>query len=218
EPLLLSNAFKHSTLRKIFDKVGYHPCDIFHHETVSGILKVNCYVFSVRSISAPVSTEDLCLFETRHENKRISTGIQTASEKTNKESKMSKATQVDQATQWTFNTKKERVNYDTGESLSHVIGDLIDDMIAMDKIILTVRIRKDDSNPICYDFETYPRCRTLKTSIVFSVYAEKRNLIESTKEFNWKNRRNIARRRRVCIRILGNSLPILRKCQHSCMT
>ncbi|KAJ9588556.1 hypothetical protein L9F63_028139, partial [Diploptera punctata] len=38
-------------------------------------------------------------------------------------------------------------------------------------------------------FETYPRCRTLKTSIMFSVYAEKRNLIESTKEFNWKNRR-----------------------------
>ncbi|KAJ9586602.1 hypothetical protein L9F63_019795, partial [Diploptera punctata] len=35
----------------------------------------------------------------------------------------------------------------------------------------------------------YPRCRTLKTSIMFSVYAEKRNLIESTKEFNWKNRR-----------------------------
>ncbi|KAJ9600991.1 hypothetical protein L9F63_000829, partial [Diploptera punctata] len=32
-------------------------------------------------------------------------------------------------------------------------------------------------------------CRTLKTSIMFSVYAEKRNLIESTKEFNWKNRR-----------------------------
>ncbi|KAJ9600534.1 hypothetical protein L9F63_026328, partial [Diploptera punctata] len=27
------------------------------------------------------------------------------------------------------------------------------------------------------------------TSIMFSVYAEKRNLIESTKEFNWKNRR-----------------------------
>ncbi|KAJ9594125.1 hypothetical protein L9F63_014441, partial [Diploptera punctata] len=33
------------------------------------------------------------------------------------------------------------------------------------------------------------RCRTLKTSIMFSVYVEKRNLIESTKEFNWKNRR-----------------------------
>ncbi|KAJ9574229.1 hypothetical protein L9F63_026125, partial [Diploptera punctata] len=33
------------------------------------------------------------------------------------------------------------------------------------------------------------RCRILKTSIMFSVYAEKRNLIESTKEFNWKNRR-----------------------------
>ncbi|KAJ9588914.1 hypothetical protein L9F63_017792, partial [Diploptera punctata] len=32
-------------------------------------------------------------------------------------------------------------------------------------------------------------CRTLKTSIMFSVYTEKRNLIESTKEFNWKNRR-----------------------------
>ncbi|KAJ9590787.1 hypothetical protein L9F63_016173, partial [Diploptera punctata] len=28
-----------------------------------------------------------------------------------------------------------------------------------------------------------------ETSIMFSVYAEKRNLIESTKEFNWKNRR-----------------------------
>ncbi|KAJ9577267.1 hypothetical protein L9F63_006173, partial [Diploptera punctata] len=27
------------------------------------------------------------------------------------------------------------------------------------------------------------------TSIMFSVYTEKRNLIESTKEFNWKNRR-----------------------------
>ncbi|KAJ9600268.1 hypothetical protein L9F63_009444, partial [Diploptera punctata] len=27
------------------------------------------------------------------------------------------------------------------------------------------------------------------TSIMFSVYAEKRNLIEPTKEFNWKNRR-----------------------------
>ncbi|KAJ9578862.1 hypothetical protein L9F63_004921, partial [Diploptera punctata] len=27
------------------------------------------------------------------------------------------------------------------------------------------------------------------TLIMFSVYAEKRNLIESTKEFNWKNRR-----------------------------
>ncbi|KAJ9591839.1 hypothetical protein L9F63_001656, partial [Diploptera punctata] len=42
------------------------------------------------------------------------------------------------------------------------------------------------------EFETlllYPRCRTLKTSIMFSVYAEKRNLIESTKEFNWKNKR-----------------------------
>ncbi|KAJ9599265.1 hypothetical protein L9F63_010267, partial [Diploptera punctata] len=38
-------------------------------------------------------------------------------------------------------------------------------------------------------YELYPRCRTLKTSIMFSVYAEKRNLIESTKEFNWKNRR-----------------------------
>ncbi|KAJ9600826.1 hypothetical protein L9F63_001038, partial [Diploptera punctata] len=37
-------------------------------------------------------------------------------------------------------------------------------------------------------------------SIMFSVYAEKMNLIESTKEFNWKNRRNIARRRRRCIR------------------
>ncbi|KAJ9593005.1 hypothetical protein L9F63_015324, partial [Diploptera punctata] len=37
--------------------------------------------------------------------------------------------------------------------------------------------------------ELYPRCRTLKTLIMFSVYAEKRNLIESTKEFNWKNRR-----------------------------
>ncbi|KAJ9594031.1 hypothetical protein L9F63_014547, partial [Diploptera punctata] len=35
----------------------------------------------------------------------------------------------------------------------------------------------------------FTRCRTLKTSIMFSVYAEKRNLIESTKEFNWKNRR-----------------------------
>ncbi|KAJ9581208.1 hypothetical protein L9F63_023613, partial [Diploptera punctata] len=32
-------------------------------------------------------------------------------------------------------------------------------------------------------------CRTLKTLIMFSVYAEKRNLIESTKEFNWNNRR-----------------------------
>ncbi|KAJ9579274.1 hypothetical protein L9F63_024620, partial [Diploptera punctata] len=37
------------------------------------------------------------------------------------------------------------------------------------------------------EFETlllYPRCQ-----IMFLVYAEKRNLIESTKEFNWKNRR-----------------------------
>ncbi|KAJ9585488.1 hypothetical protein L9F63_002689, partial [Diploptera punctata] len=31
--------------------------------------------------------------------------------------------------------------------------------------------------------------RYFPTSIMFSVYAEKRNLIESTKEFNWKNRR-----------------------------
>ncbi|KAJ9587858.1 hypothetical protein L9F63_018730, partial [Diploptera punctata] len=71
-------------------------------------------------------------------------------------------------------------------------------------------------------------CRTLKTSIMFSVYTEKRNLIESTKEFNWKNRRigiilHVADQTKITevvlsLRILGNSLPILRKRRLSCMT
>ncbi|KAJ9580850.1 hypothetical protein L9F63_023981, partial [Diploptera punctata] len=34
-----------------------------------------------------------------------------------------------------------------------------------------------NSKKSIHAFETYPRCRTLKTSIMFSVYAEKRNLI-----------------------------------------
>ncbi|KAJ9575359.1 hypothetical protein L9F63_025691, partial [Diploptera punctata] len=49
----------------------------------------------------------------------------------------------------------------------------------------------------------------------------KRNLIESTKEFNWKNRR-IGQTKItevvLSLRILGNSLPILRKRELSCMT
>ncbi|KAJ9600048.1 hypothetical protein L9F63_009665, partial [Diploptera punctata] len=44
----------------------------------------------------------------------------------------------------------------------------------------------------------YSRCRTLKTSIMFSVYAEKRNLIRVYQRIQLEeqeNRRNIARRR-----------------------
>ncbi|KAJ9600097.1 hypothetical protein L9F63_009608, partial [Diploptera punctata] len=50
-------------------------------------------------------------------------------------------------------------------------------------------LRKFYPNTFCLLRNLFMRCRTLKTSIMFSVYAEKRNLIESTKEFNWKNRR-----------------------------
>ncbi|KAJ9598884.1 hypothetical protein L9F63_026583, partial [Diploptera punctata] len=40
------------------------------------------------------------------------------------------------------------------------------------------------ATPFCFEINSL----TI-TSIMFSVYTEKRNLIESTKEFNWKNRR-----------------------------
>ncbi|KAJ9588973.1 hypothetical protein L9F63_017733, partial [Diploptera punctata] len=54
---------------------------------------------------------------------------------------------------------------------------------------------------------------------VFGIRGEE-DLIESTKEFNWKNRRIGTKITEVVLslRILGNFLPILRKRRLSCMT